>query len=449
MYKRPYFLLSFLFLGPLSILAQQQISVAYGCNFNAGATSGTYTIYDPSAEAKMIVDTIYRMLKVEAQPLKLKAATGIANAQATIYKDERYILYNKAFIQQFRKDARTTWSVYAVFAHEIGHHFYLHPLYETNPLERQKMEIQADRWAARILARMGATEEAALAALNALVEGDSPNYPKKADRIANMKLAFREESAIIDIEGRTNQKAGQTAISLNPQSFNRWSIVKSDNVKAYIDNHDIKVELNDIPSIYQNRQLYIKLESLEGAAVKTVDGTGDKLAYQNKKTIIWQYPLDGVLKVNASAANKLRIHVYTMGNLPHKSSGVAWGIVIGSVGLGGVGYSFNERSKATKDYAIFKNNLKESADVYKAPNLNREALYKNANDVYKRSQVIAYVSSAVTAIGVVITIKALKKNREASDLGFASVSEKRTWLIEPMVSSDVFGQSLIGLRLRF
>ena len=445
MYKRPYFLLSFLFLGPLSILAQQQISVAYGCNFNAGATSGTYTIYDPSAEAKMIVDTIYRMLKVEAQPLKLKAATGIANAQATIYKDERYILYNKAFIQQFRKDARTTWSVYAVFAHEIGHHFYLHPLYETNPLERQKMEIQADRWAARILARMGATEEAALAALNALVEGDSPNYPKKADRIANMKLAFREESAIIDIEGRTNQKAGQTAISLNPQSFNRWSIVKSDNVKAYIDNHDIKVELNDIPSIYQNRRLYIKLESLEGAAVKTVDGSGDNLAYQNKKTIIWQYPLDGVLKVNASAANKLRIHVYTMGNLPHKSSGVAWGITSSGLGLAGLGYSFVLRNKATQDHNIYKNNRYEDVALYQLPNLKRQDLYDKANKVYVQSQIIAYISSAVILTGVQITSKALKANREARDLGFAAVSDKRTWVIEPMVSNDGF----VGLRLRF
>ena len=443
-----YFLYALIF-TPLSILAQERVYFDFGCNFNSGTTKGTYVLNEPNAEVQAIVDTIFRKLRILKTPIKLKAAEGIANAQATMRGNDRYILYSKAFVQQFKKDAKTTWSIYVVLAHEIGHHHQLHQLWETDPQKRQEMEMQADVYAAQILALMGATEAEALAALNTLVEENSPNYPKKVARIDAMKKAYNEQRAAMSKGEITTGIANQTEIGLDPKSFNRWSIVKKENVRALIDDHKVEIQLNDIPSKYQGKKLQFRLESLDGQRIQTTEGAGDYVNYDAKKVIFWQYDLDGVLKNAASRSGGLRLHAYTMGNPPHKSNGVTWGIVTSAVGVGGIAYSFVVRGQALRDHAIYKANKLESAEVYKSPNPKREALYQTANDAFVQSQIIAVVGTLVTAVGVKILITGFRKNSEAYDLGFAGVSKKRQWRLEPMVASTEFSPSNIGLRLRF
>jgi hypothetical protein len=264
-----------------------------------------------------------------------------------------------------------------------------------------------------------------------------------------MKKAYNEQRAVMGKIGVVIEKANETNVALNAQSFNRWAIVKKENVKSTIDGDKIKIELNNIPEMHRGKKLSIHLESLNGDRIQTVDGVGDYLNYEPQKTIVWRYAVDGVLKNNASSNERLRIQVYTMGNMPHKSSGILWGSVTSGIGVGGIVYSFIVRSNALADYTLYDQNKKESADFYKTPNISREDLYQKANNAYIQSQTILGIGLVVAALGVLIIRKGVKVNQDARNLGFAMASDKRKWFFEPMAATNDFGQSSVGLRLRF
>ena len=53
-------------------------------------------------------------------------AGNTANAEAVMKGGQRYIIYNSAWMNQHKQQARTNWAVYGVLAHEIGHHLNNH-----------------------------------------------------------------------------------------------------------------------------------------------------------------------------------------------------------------------------------------------------------------------------------------------------------------------------------
>ena len=238
-----YLILVLILCVPLSMYAQVEVRFEHGCNFKSNQTKGTYTLFDPSREAGKVVDTILRKLAIKERPFILMAA-NVDNAQATILgRNNRYLLYSNEILKKFASDTRTKWSAYAVFAHEIGHHVLLHDLEDTSAANRRKYELQADAWAARILAQMGASREDALAAVNALTDDNSRYYPPKSARIEQMGIAYDEEKVTLVKTQDVINSANRTAISIDPKSFNRWSIVKKENVKATIDDDKVVIEL--------------------------------------------------------------------------------------------------------------------------------------------------------------------------------------------------------------
>jgi hypothetical protein len=429
---------------PLSIIAQTEVRFEHGCNFKSDQLKGEYTLFDPTKEASKIVDTILSKVAIKDRPFILNAA-NVENAQATISgRNKRYIMYSNEFLKKFTADARTKWAAYAVFAHEIGHHVLLHDIEDTVAANRRLMEHQADAWAGRILARMGANRADALAALNALADDNSRFYPVKSARIQSMGIAYDQEKLALGKEGAIIITSNRTAISIDPKSFNRWSIVKKENVKATIDDDIITVELINISAYYGNRTLYIKLTSNDGnMRVTKVDGTGENLNYQANKTIIWHYNEDEAPKITASGAEKLRVSVYAMNNKPQKAGGV--GIAIGTavIGAGSIGYGVVVRNQALADYSTYKSKLNENDAAYLT--LKREEVYSNANSKYIKSQVFIGAGSILAVLGTAWWIRKVKTNRQAEEAGFAFVPPKKQWLIEPLVSSN----GGVGLVLRF
>ncbi len=429
---------------PLSMVAQIELRFEHGCNFKSDKIKGEYTLFDPTKEATKVVDTILRKVAIKDRPFILMAA-DVENAQATILgKNGRYLLYSNQFLKKFTSDARTKWAAYAVFAHEIGHHVLLHDLEDTTATNRRINELQADAWAARILARMGANRDDALAAVSALTDDNSRYYPRKSARIEAMGIAYDEEKAGLDKTTRGGISANMTSIAIDPKSFNRWSVVKKENVKATIDDDKVSIELNNISLYYSGRLLSIKLTSSDGnMRVTKVEGAGEDLKYSSDKKLIWYYNEDEVPKITASSAEKLRISVYVMTDKPQTSGGIGLAIAAAVAGTGSVVYSFIARDGALKDHAIYKSVTNENNTPYVLG--NRDELYSNANGRYKQSQIFLGAGTALAVWGAVMWVKKTNINRQTREAGYAFLPEKKRWTIEPLVSSD----GGLGVVLRF
>jgi hypothetical protein len=421
---------------PFMLRSQEEVHFDHGCNFNSYKIFGDYFLFKPSVEAEKIVDTILKVINFKERSFILKSA-NVANAQATI-KDEntRYLLYSNEFLNKFTKDARTRWAAYTVFAHEIAHHIKNHNLKDTIPSNRKKYELEADDFAARVLAELGADRDDALAAIDALVEEKSNFYPPKSARREAMGNAYDEKRASINIIKKTSESANRTIVNINPNSYNKWSIIQKENVKATIDDEKLIIQITNISNDYSNQTLSIKLLSNDGnMTIKTVDSTGDNLKFEKNKTITWRYKIDDVTKNIASDGDKLRLGVYTMNDKPQKVGGLGLSISSVVLGAGSIGYGIVQRDKALKDHAIFKSKTNENDAVYST--ITREDLYKKANDSYQQAQIFIVGGVVVAALGVWSWIKKASTNNQAKDAGYGYVpTEKKRWKIEPLVTAN-------------
>jgi hypothetical protein len=104
------------------------------------------------------------------------------NAQAKICGDgQRYIFYDPSWLQGLHSTDGPSWTIYFIFAHEIGHHLLNHPLYDKG--DHKQLELDADRFAGFTLARMGAPLEDILRAVDAIPsERDSKSHPARDRR---------------------------------------------------------------------------------------------------------------------------------------------------------------------------------------------------------------------------------------------------------------------------
>ncbi len=139
---------------------------------------------------KEIEETVDQILatvginSIEGANFKLKACDKINNAVAknlTIKgKEVRYVLYDPSMLQNIVNKTHNNWSAKFVLAHEIGHHINGHSM--NNGTSNHDYELQADYFAGRALALMGATEEETLAATTILSERATATHPARAQR---------------------------------------------------------------------------------------------------------------------------------------------------------------------------------------------------------------------------------------------------------------------------
>lgn len=143
-----------LFLGVSSINADQRFS----CN----------TLQLNNAEP-LVEDMIDRILTIGniKQDYHICRLPHSANAAAVIYDNKRVIAYDPVFLHRLALQANEQyWAKVMILAHEIGHHRFHHtdklselshlPEDKRNEIQRE-YELQADTFAARILANMGAS----------------------------------------------------------------------------------------------------------------------------------------------------------------------------------------------------------------------------------------------------------------------------------------------------
>jgi hypothetical protein len=137
----------------------------------------------------------------------LTPCDNIFNAYATAYKGVRYIVYDRKFMKLINSNTNN-WSNLFILAHEVGHHINGHSidllLYKGEDglglpslQKKRKQELEADKFAAFILARLGAKLEQ----LNQIISSVSPNsddyhstHPNKSERLKSIKEGFQQGS---------------------------------------------------------------------------------------------------------------------------------------------------------------------------------------------------------------------------------------------------------------
>jgi len=117
-------------------------------------------------EANNAVDKILSVIGTSQKPI-LQPCSNINNAVAASYKGQRYILYDKVFMESLTVGRNKYWSNMFILAHEVGHHINGHSLdiilYQNDVINpkslstRRSQELEADEFAGFVLAKLGAT----------------------------------------------------------------------------------------------------------------------------------------------------------------------------------------------------------------------------------------------------------------------------------------------------
>ncbi|SEW49966.1 hypothetical protein [Chitinophaga arvensicola] len=182
----------------------------------------------------------------------------------------RYILYNRSYLDKLVAK-NTDWVAFAIFAHEVGHHFLGHSMRSqslTYAISRQR-ELEADFFSGYIIKKLKGTLQNAESGIMAVNNHPTPEleagctHPTKAKRLIAIEKGYNF--------------VNQPAASLN-SFFNIDSLVRSEGIEQLlnrtnqlyqlqkfqqaldqIDNLFDRVSSNQLPMLYNNRGL-IKLK---------------------------------------------------------------------------------------------------------------------------------------------------------------------------------------------
>ena len=122
--------------------------------------------FTTNTEANNAVDKILSVIGTSQKPI-LQPCSNINNAVAASYKGQRYILYDKDFMESLTVGRNKYWSNMFILAHEVGHHINGHSLdiilYQNDVINpkslstRRTQELEADEFAGFVMAKLGAT----------------------------------------------------------------------------------------------------------------------------------------------------------------------------------------------------------------------------------------------------------------------------------------------------
>jgi len=160
--------------------------------------------FSTDSDAQDAVDKILSVIGTSQKPV-LQACSNINNAVAVAYKGQRYILYDRAFMNSLTKGNNKYWSNMFILAHEVGHHINGHSLdiilYSKDVINpkslstRRKQELEADEFAGFVLAKLGATlkqTSKVLLNLPRISNENTSTHPLKEKRVLSVNVGWRK-----------------------------------------------------------------------------------------------------------------------------------------------------------------------------------------------------------------------------------------------------------------
>ena len=193
-----------LLLSAVSITAQKKTRIqsivkkdthnklSFACNFFGSSANyepvPASEVSDENAE-KWMNELVARITSIVGlrNRFRLVALQNFNNCAAVCFNNEtgqeRFIQFDRQFLENFQKRTNNKWFVTGVLAHELGHHFNGHSLDGIG--SRPDKEIEADEFAGFILQKLGAKENEAESIFSFLNETDGPpTHPIKSKRYA-------------------------------------------------------------------------------------------------------------------------------------------------------------------------------------------------------------------------------------------------------------------------
>ena len=161
---------------------------------------------EPSSEARAILDTILQEVPIAKRTINLYAA-DVEMAIALVNNSKRYIIYDEFFVEKAKRATKDKWIVYFVFAHELAHHLNAHGLDSTE--NRPGTELEADKFAAATLAKLGANLDQTLAAAQFFTEKDTDTHPRKKTREGQILIGWKEGKDQLDKRMRKRKIVGR------------------------------------------------------------------------------------------------------------------------------------------------------------------------------------------------------------------------------------------------
>lgn len=153
-----------------------------GCGFKVPPRSLLKSQFNSVYEAKAILSAMLDSIQWQ-ENFSVREQNGIRNAYATIINRVRWIIYDNDFLEDIDAYASTKWASISVLAHEMGHHYYNHVVSSSGSTPPK--EIEADAFSGQVMAKLGATLEQSLAAMQAIAsDRASSSHPAKRDRLA-------------------------------------------------------------------------------------------------------------------------------------------------------------------------------------------------------------------------------------------------------------------------
>lgn len=152
-----------------------------GCGFKVPPRSLINTKFQSVYEAKAILNSMLDSIQWQ-ENFSVREQNGIRNAYATIINRVRWIIYDNDFLEDIDAYASTKWASISVLAHEMGHHYYNHVV--SSGGSTPPKEIEADAFSGFVMAKLGATLDQSLAAMQAIAaDRASASHPAKRDRL--------------------------------------------------------------------------------------------------------------------------------------------------------------------------------------------------------------------------------------------------------------------------
>ncbi|SFJ52683.1 NADase-type glycan-binding domain-containing protein [Jannaschia pohangensis] len=128
-----------------------------------------------------------------ANNLKIHETMDVYNAAAYIEDQERVIGFNPLWVLKFKDmPVDDRWPLYAVIAHEIGHHLLGHTILPGG--SRPATELEADAFAGFTLHALGATLPQAQTLWQGFSESGSDTHPPRQERLAAVEQGWLQSA---------------------------------------------------------------------------------------------------------------------------------------------------------------------------------------------------------------------------------------------------------------
>ena len=189
----------------------------------------------------------------------LQQCDDINNALAITYKGDRYILYDKNFMKLIT-DYTDDWSSMFILAHEVGHHINGHTrdaalgtILDETTLEKQRQEeLEADKFAGFVLAKLGASLDQTVAAVNLVSTNEDDLYlthPNKNKRLEAINFGYNSSlPKIADKETSIDESKSKTTIT---KSSSGWQYIEN-NISEKFEEREIEKEVLSFGKIIPN-----------------------------------------------------------------------------------------------------------------------------------------------------------------------------------------------------